>query len=56
MLFETSIFCDDTHNTSYQAAKTWMLPCYSKALTVDWQIANDGDGGHGTSNAVCHLT
>jgi hypothetical protein len=53
-LLETSIFRDDTHNTTYQAAETWTLSPDSKTLTVDRAIANDGDGGRGTSKAVYH--
>jgi hypothetical protein len=55
-LFETSSAHESTHNTTYQATETWTLSPDSKTLTVDRVIANDGDGGHGTSKAVYHLT
>jgi hypothetical protein len=51
-LVETSSFHEDTHSTTYQATETWTLSPDSKTLTIDRVIANDGDGGHGTSKAV----
>jgi hypothetical protein len=51
-LVETSIFHDDTNNSTYQATETWTLSPDSKTLTVDRAIANDGEGGHGISKAV----
>ena len=53
-LVETSSAHEDTHNTTYQATETWTLSPDSKTLTIDRVVANDGDGGHGTSKAVYH--
>jgi uncharacterized protein YodC (DUF2158 family) len=53
-LVETSSFHEDTHNTTYQATETWTLSPDSKTLTIDRVVANDGEGGHGTSKAVYH--
>jgi hypothetical protein len=53
-LVETSNYHEDTHNTTYQATETWTLSPDSKTLTNDRVVANDGDGGHGTSKAVYH--
>ena len=51
-LVETSSFYENTHNTTYQATETWTLSPDSKTLTIDRVVANDGNGGHGTSKAV----
>jgi hypothetical protein len=53
-LVETSNYHEDTHNTTYQATETWTLSPDSKTLTIDRVVANDGDGGHGSSKAVYH--
>jgi hypothetical protein len=55
-LLETSSAHEDTHNTTYQATETWTLSPDRRTLTIDRVIANDGDGGHGTSKTVYHLT
>jgi hypothetical protein len=53
-LVETSWGHEDTHNTTYQATETWTLSPDGKTITNDRVVANDGDGGHGTSKAVYH--
>jgi hypothetical protein len=53
-LFETSSAHEDTHNTTYQATETWTVSPGRRTLTIDRVVANDGDGGHGTSKAVYH--
>jgi hypothetical protein len=53
-LVESSWAHEDTHNTTYQATETWTLSPDGKTLTNDRVVANDGDGGHGTSKAVYH--
>jgi hypothetical protein len=51
-LVETSNFYESTHNTTYQATETWTLSPDNKTLTIDRVVANDGNGGHGTSKTV----
>ena len=51
-LVETSYFHENTHNSTYQATETWTLSPDSKTLTIDRVVANDGNGGHGTSKTV----
>jgi len=36
------------------ATEAWTLSPDRKTLAIDRVIANDGDGGHGTSKAVYH--
>jgi hypothetical protein len=53
-LVETSGYVDATSNKIYQATETWTLSPDKKTLTIGRVIANDGEGGHGVSNAIYH--
>ena len=53
-LVSTSTFIDVKTGSTYQATETWTLSESRKTLTVARILANDGEGGHGASNAVYH--
>ncbi|HSZ85781.1 MAG TPA: hypothetical protein VK787_07105 [Puia sp.] len=53
-LVETASYLDVASNSTYQATETWTLSPDRKTLTIARVIANDGEGGHGVSNAIYH--
>jgi len=53
-LVEKSSYRDVASNAIYQATETWTLSPDRKTLTNARVVENDGEGGHGVSNAIYH--
>jgi hypothetical protein len=53
-LVKTSIYINVASNKTFQATETWTISDGRKTLTVARILLNDGEGGHGASNAIYH--